>query len=138
MQHPFEGVIGAGQEKTRKKPTRRSMLGRMLGAVAALFGAGAVASAQAPRRRATTLAFGEEGGATTFALGEEGGWRVPRNRPPTTLALWEEGGPRVPSIPPGRRPTTLAYGEEGGATTYALGEEGGSATTYALEEEGGR
>lgn len=120
MQHPFEGVMGAGQEPTRAGATRRSVLGRMLGAVVALFGAGSVASAQAPGFRPTTLAYGEEGGVvTTFALGEEGGWRVPRGRP-TTFAVGEEGGRRpppvlpVPPFRPGPRPTTLAFGEEGG------------------------
>jgi hypothetical protein len=134
MQHPFEGVMGAGQEPAEARSTRRWALGRMLGAVAALFGAGAVASAQTPGRRPTTLAYGEEGGwwpprgrwATTYAVGEEGGWRPPRVPP-------------VRPVPPPRRPTTLAFGEEGGVvTTYALGEEGGVITTYALGEEGGR
>jgi len=134
MQHPFEGVMETRQEPAQPRATRRSALGRMLGAVAAMFGAGAVASAQPGRRpttlavgeeggvrppmppRPTTLAVGEEGGATTLALGEEGGV--------TTQALGEEGGMRPPlrPVPP---PTTLAIGEEGGPTTLALGEEGG-------------
>src|SRR5262245_12244501 len=97
MQHPFEGVMGADQQPDRPRATRRSALGRMLGAVAALFGTAAVASARPPGRP-TTLAVGEEGGRppTTLAIGEEGG--------ATTLAIGEEGG----------RPTTLAVGEEGG------------------------
>jgi hypothetical protein len=125
MQHPFEGVMGVGQESAEAGATRRSVLGRMLGAVAALFGLGAVASA-APPRRPTTYALGEEGGVTTYALGEEGG--------ATTYALGEEGGyGRARRRPP----TTLMLGEEGGVTTQAIGEEGG-VTTQALGEEGGR
>src|SRR5687768_14514464 len=101
MRHPFDGIEGDRPAQT----TRRSALARMLGAVAGLFGLGAVAKA-APPRRPTTLALGEEGG-----------------RPPTTLALGEEGG---------RPPTTLALGEEGSrppVTTQALGEEGGKRPT---------
>src|SRR5262245_65404900 len=107
MQHPFEGVMGVEQETTEARATRRSVLGRMLGAVAALFGVGAVASAAPPRRRPTTHALGEEGGFTTQALGEEGG------RPPgnwfTTFALGEEG----------RVGTTTALRREGGRTRRA-------------------
>jgi hypothetical protein len=44
MQHPLEGVRGAGPEEAR--PTRRSVLGRMPGAMAALIGTSAAASAQ--------------------------------------------------------------------------------------------
>jgi hypothetical protein len=124
MRHPFEGVMDA--EVARPRATRRTALGRMLGAVAALFGTAAAACAQPPRR------------PTTLALGEEGGR-------PTTLAVGEEGGVRP--LGPGR-PTTLAVGAEGGTvTTSALGAEGGTRpqmrppgrpTTFALGEEGGR
>jgi hypothetical protein len=126
MQHPFDGLMGGGQERSESRPTRRSLLGRFLGAVAVLLGSGAVASAQSYGRRVTTLAYGEEGGWW---------WSPPRNRRPTTLAFGEEGGirppmrpvPPVQPVPPVRPvpPTTLAIGEEGGATTYATGEEGG-------------
>jgi hypothetical protein len=125
MQHPFAGVMGAGQEMTEARPTRRSLLGRMLGVVAALFGTAAAASAQTPGFRGsgnvttyalgeeggviTTYALGEEGGGvvTTYALGEEGGYNPPRSRQATTLALGEEGGRRPPPFrqptPPSRR-----------------------------------
>src|SRR5262245_6351591 len=74
MQHPFEGIMRAEPETIETRPTRRSVLGLLLGALAALFGAGAVATAQSPGRRPTTLAYGEEGGTiTTYAYGEEGG-----------------------------------------------------------------
>jgi hypothetical protein len=146
MQHPFEGVMG-GKERTETRPTRRSMLGGILGAVAALFGVGTAAAAQTMSRRPTTLALGEEGsgrppqgrGPTTLALGEESGQRQRRGGTPTTLAFGEESGnrlppsslpplppvPDVPPVPPVPPLPTLAYGEEGGVTTYALGEEGG-------------
>jgi hypothetical protein len=122
MQHPFEGVMGAGPEKMEARPTRRSVLGRMLGAMAALFGTAAAASARAPRRPPTTLALGEEGGGiTTMAWREEGGWWCPLPRGEvTTFALGEEGGYAPPParpispVPPSRRPTTQALGEEGG------------------------
>ena len=39
MQHPFEGVMQAAHQPAEAMPTRRELLGRMLGAVAALFGA---------------------------------------------------------------------------------------------------
>ena len=143
MQHPFEGVLAAAPQATQAKTTRRSFFGKALGAVAALLGLGAAASAQSRGRRPTTLAFGEEGGsATTYAWGEEGGvittralyeeggWRPP----PTTYAMFEEGGgwpspvaplpPSIRPIPPVRPPTTLAIGEEGGVT-YAWAEAGG-------------
>jgi hypothetical protein len=127
MQHPFEGVMRARQETTGARSTRRALLGRMLGAVAGLLGIATVASAQAPVRRGTTLACGEEGGGvTTYAWGEEGGWRPRRPWWATTYATGEEGGwaapvpplmplvPPVPPIPPVRYPTTLAVGEGGG------------------------
>jgi hypothetical protein len=122
MQHPFEGVIGAGPER-EARPTRRSVLGRMLGAMAALIGTSAAASAKAPGRPVTTLAVGEEGGGiTTMALGEEGGWWPPPPPPRggfTTFALGEEGGFKPPAlpvlpVPPIPRLTTQALGEEGG------------------------
>jgi hypothetical protein len=123
MQHPFEGIMAAEQQTTEARPTRRSLLGRVFGAVAVLFGAGALASAQSPVRRVTTLAYGEEGGRWPPP-----GYWPPVGRWPTTAALGEEGGypwpPHVPRVPPVRRLTTLAYGEEGGVTTYAWGEEG--------------
>jgi hypothetical protein len=141
MQHPFEGIMRAEPETIEARPTRRSVLGLLLGALAALFGAGAVASAQSPGRRPTTMAYGEEGGTittyaygeeggvvTTYTWGEEGGSWPPQVRRPTTFAVGEEGGYRPPPVrrvPPVRRPTTLAFGEEGGVTTYAVGEEGG-------------
>jgi hypothetical protein len=161
MQHPFEGLMTPEHESIETRPSRRSMLGRMVAAGAALLGFTAAASAQT-RRRVTTMALGEEGGrATTFALGEEGGRRVTtfalgeEGGRVTTFALGEEGGLPPPRLP---RPTTFALGEEGGRVappeddaglpplppippvppvpTLAFAEEG-SVTTYALGEEGG-
>jgi hypothetical protein len=113
MQHPFEGILGAGHEQAAA--TRRSMLARMLAAMATLFGAGAVASAQSWIGFPTTLAYGEEGGTTTEAW-EEGGGLTTRtageeggHRP--THAWWEQGG-RPPPWP--GRPPTYALCEEGG------------------------
>jgi hypothetical protein len=141
MQHPFEGVMAAGQEMTGATSTRRALLGRMLGALAGLFGLTPAASAQGRARGPTTLALGEEGGrvttfalgeeggrVTTFALGEEGGWRSSR-RWATTYALGEEGGwmmPAVPANPPLPLPELPPLPPVPGfPTTTALGEEGG-------------
>jgi hypothetical protein len=79
VQHPFEGVMQAGQETARPSATRRSALGRILGALTILFGvagSGCDHQGSGPEGQFSTQAVGEEGGAvTTFALGEEGGRR---------------------------------------------------------------
>ena len=138
MRHPFDGILGAVQDSAPASTgglSRRSLLGRLLAAGAALFGLTAQAPAQgaarpagSPAPRPTTVFRAEEGGwgggprpsshiyyedggpsrPSTLRLGEEGGQNRPR--PPTTLMTGEEGGRR----PPGR-PTTLALGEEGGS-----------------------
>jgi hypothetical protein len=152
MQHPFEGILGSGREKAAST-TRRSMLGRMAGAVAALFGAEAVASAQSWGHPPATSAYGEEGGVnpyarreegrlTTRTLGEEGGWRPtyawseeggwpwpPSEGPPTTYGTWEEGGwPRPPWVHP---PITAAACEEGGHRHHRHRPPVGRPTTQA-------
>ena len=129
MTHPFERILTTPAEPTDAaggRSSRRSFFNRLFAAAtgvgAALLGRDASAQFYHPprfyrrswRSRATTLAYGEEGGViirrppsqvTTFAVGEEGG------RPPvvSTRALGEEGG--------------------GTVTTYALGEEGGGPRT---------
>lgn len=161
MKHPFE-VVMKPDETPEARPSRRSVLGRMLGAFAAVLGFGSVASAQGSVRQFTTAPLSEEGGggsptyiwgemgsgwrATTYAYGEEGGghrppWqRPPWQHPPTTYALGEEGTATTYALgEEGGGPTTRALGEEGGVvTTQALGEEGGGVTTQATGEEGGR
>jgi hypothetical protein len=123
MIHPFHGIVRSDPSS----PSRRTVLGRILGALAAM--AGFVASAKVASSQPTTLAFGEEGGGG----GAPGGPNTP-----TSLAFGEEGGGGVPA-------TTLAFGEEGGLTTLAFGEEGGGVapggpnlpTSLAFGEEGG-
>ncbi len=135
MQHPFAGLVQAGQAATGEtvksadinttaetsteiSTSRRGLFGLLAGAVAT----GAAVALSGSEAEAQVY--------TTRALGEEGGRR------PTTLMLGEEGG--------GRRPTTRMYGEEGGGrrpTTLMLGEEGGGrrhCTTRMFFEEGGR
>lgn len=167
MRHPFEGIIvpePADEEGTEHRPSRRSFFARCAAGAAGVAVALLGRSASAQPFCGTGPGYGPgpvygpgpgygigygPGRATTLAFGEEGGGiihRPPRyRRPPvTTYALGEEGN-RPPVI------TTRALGEEGGVTTYALGEEGsrppfprppasrppaGIVTTYALGEEG--
>ncbi len=72
MQHPFEGVLDAGQENNEVKTTRRSLLGKMFGAVAGLLGLASVASArQSPGRtteRASTMRLGSRLRASRSAV----------------------------------------------------------------------
>jgi hypothetical protein len=136
MRHPFDGIIGAAQGPAagpESELSRRSLLGRMLAAGAALFGLVARASAQgagrpdgSPAPRPSTVFLVEEGGGggprpsshvyyesggparpTTQRLGETGGQNRPR---PTTQRTGEEGGRR-----PSSRPATLVIGEAGGS-----------------------
>ena len=81
MRHPFSGILPADQgsvastvKLTEPAPSRRGLLGLLIGFVAG--GAGLLAGSQAQAQRVTTLAIGEEGGRhrpTTYAVGEEGG-----------------------------------------------------------------
>lgn len=121
MQHPFAGLVQAGQAATGEtvksadvtttaetseiNTSRRGLFGLLAGAVAA----GAAVGLSTTEAEAQIF--------TTRALGEEGGRR------PTTLMLGEEGGGR-------RRPTTRMYGEEGGGRRHC--------TTRMFFEEGGR
>jgi hypothetical protein len=115
MQHPFAGLVQAGQAATGEtvksvetsteiSTSRRGLFGLLAGAAAT----GAVVALGGSEAEAQVY--------TTRALGEEGGRR------PTTLMLGEEGGGQ-------RRPTTRMYGEEGGGrrrcTTRMFFEEGG-------------
>jgi hypothetical protein len=135
MRHPFDGIIGVSSSPAAVPQgglSRRSLLGRLLAAGAALFGLAARTSAQSatrpagsPATRPTTVFLVEEGGGgprpsshvyyesggptqpTTQRLGEAGGQNRPR---PTTQRTGEEGGRRPPA-----RPTTLVLGEAGGS-----------------------
>ena len=135
MHHPFDGIIGVGPGPTAVPASglsRRSLLGRVLAAGAALLGLAARASAQGANRPAGSPAPRP---STVFRVEEGGGG--PR---PSSHIYYEDGGQARPPTPrvgePGRqnrqRPTTQRTGEEGGRrppsrpTTLAVGEEGGS------------
>lgn len=170
MHHPFAGIdhdVLAGGTETSSRETRRSIVARLLGAIASVAGLAhaSAASAQSPRKRPavscwsgrcapsqpapppppppTAVGDSVDGfAATTQAVGEEGGQApVLVSKPPK---------PPVSSSP---QPTTRAAGEEGGGvSTQALLEEGADGrvrrpgmrrppvsapTTRASGEEGG-
>lgn len=142
MNHPFAGIapeVSTKDAELMTRQTRRTIVARLIGAIASVAGLAqaSTAGAQSPRKRPsvscwsgrcppgqpappppppTAVGDSVDGfAATTQAVGEEGG------QTPVLVSK----PPKAPANPL-PRPTTRAAGEEGGGamTTQALLEEG--------------